>query len=215
MLFTKLIEMLTVNEIFYSIQGESSYAGFPCVFVRLTGCNLRCSYCDTTYAFSDGDELSINKIMSEIGKYDCRLLQITGGEPLLQKETKSLIDQANDAGYTVLVETNGSLNIDPIAGEATIIMDIKCPGSGESDRNLLSNIHKLKEKDEVKFVIGDRHDYDWAKQILNEHRSLRKCWIFFSPTYNKLGPSKLAKWILEDMLDVRLQLQLHKYLGVK
>jgi len=211
----KLIEMLRVNEIFYSIQCESSYAGFPCVFVRLTGCNLRCSYCDTTYAFSDGDELSINKIMSEIGKYDCRLLQITGGEPLLQEETKSLIDQANETGYTVLVETNGSLDVDPIGGEATIIMDIKCPGSGESDKNLLSNIHKLRERDEVKFVVGDRHDYDWAKKTLTEHRSLGKCKILFSPVYDKLGPSKLAKWILEDMLEVRLQLQLHKYLGVK
>ncbi len=213
--FTKLIKMLKVNEIFYSIQGESSYSGLPCVFVRLTGCNLRCSYCDTTYAFFDGVRFSIGEVMSEISKYNCKLLQITGGEPLLQKETPALIKNALEEGYSVLVETNGSLDIGAIDEKAIIIMDIKCPSSGEADKNLFSNISKLREKDEVKFVIGGRKDYEWGKEIVGKYHLLSRCKILLSPIYGKLEPSKLAEWILEDKLNVRLQLQIHKYLGVK
>lgn len=207
--------MLKVNEIFFSIQGESSFAGLPCVFIRLTGCNLRCSYCDTAFAFFEGKALSIREIMSEISKYSCKLLQVTGGEPLLQEDTPRLIKKAVEEGYTVLIETNGSLDISVIDAQAITIMDIKCPSSGEADKNLFTNIPKLKEKDEVKFVIGNSKDYKWAQETVQEYQLLSRCKILFSPVYGSLDPNTLAKWILKDRLNVRLQLQIHKYLGVK
>lgn len=211
----KLIKMLKINEIFFSIQGESSYAGFPCVFVRLSGCNLRCSYCDSTYAYCEGSNLSIDSILKEADGYQCKLMQITGGEPLLQKNTPALVKDALAQDYNVLLETNGSLDISAIDDKAIIIMDVKCPGSGESDKNLFENISKLKSHDEVKFVILDYEDYLWAKQILNEYPEIHKYRTHFSPVYGQLEPAKLAKWILEDNLNIRLQLQLHKYLGVR
>jgi len=207
--------MLKVNEIFFSIQGESSYAGLPCVFVRLTGCNLRCSYCDTTRAFSEGTELPVSNVIAAIGEYDCMLLQVTGGEPLLQKDTLVLIDEAIEKDYTVLVETNGTLDISAINDQAIVIMDFKCPGSGEVNKNLYSNISRLKEKDEVKFVIQDQKDYQWAKEALLEYPELSNHSILFAPVYGQLEPGLLARWILKDRLGVRLQLQIHKYLGVK
>jgi len=207
--------MLKVNEIFFSIQGESSYAGFPCVFVRLTGCNLQCSYCDTTYAYHEGSNLSIDTILEEVNRYHCRLMQITGGEPLLQKDMPALLKTALDHDYNVLIETNGSLDISAIDDKATIIMDMKCPGSGEADKNLFENISKLKSHDEVKFVILDYNDYLWAKAILDEYPAIHKHITHFSPVYRQLEPGKLAEWILKDNLNVRLQLQIHKYLGVK
>lgn len=207
--------MLKVNEIFFSIQGESSYTGLPCVFVRLTGCNLRCSYCDTSYAFTEGTELPVSNVIAALGEYDCMLLQITGGEPLLQKDTLVLINEAIEKDYTVLVETNGTLDISAINDQAIVIMDFKCPGSGEVTKNLYSNISKLKEKDEVKFVIQDHHDYQWTKEILLEYPELSNHNMLFAPVYGQLEPGLLARWILKDRLSVRLQLQMHKYLGVK
>ncbi len=207
--------MLKVNEIFLSIQGESSFAGLPCVFVRLTGCNLRCSYCDTAYAYEIGRELSITDIMGQIGEYECKLLEITGGEPLLQKDTPKLAQKALRNGYTVLVETNGSLDIGVLGDEIIKIMDIKCPGSGEEDKNLLSNLWRLTEQDEIKFVIGDRRDYDWARVLLKRYPDLKTGNITFSPAHGKLDPASLANWLLEDRLCVRIQLQIHKYLGIK
>lgn len=207
--------MLKVNEIFFSIQGESSYAGLPCVFVRLTGCNLRCSYCDTTQAFNEGTERPVSNVIAAIGEYDCMLLQVTGGEPLLQKDTLVLINEAIEKDYTVLVETNGTLDISTINDQAIVVMDFKCPGSGEVNKNLYSNISRLKEKDEVKFVIQDRCDYQWAKEALLEYPELSNYSILFAPVYGKLEPGLLAEWILKDQLGVRLQLQIHKYLGVK
>lgn len=207
--------MLWVHEIFYSIQGESSYAGLPCVFIRLARCNLRCSYCDTTSALAKGKELSIEDIIEEIGKYNCKLIDITGGEPLFQKQTPALIQELLHQGYKVLVETNGSLDIGVIGSQAITIMDMKCPSSGEADSNLFENLSKLSGKDEIKFVIGEHADYEWAKEILEQHSLISRCQVLFAPVHAILEPAQLAQWILDDKLNVRLQLQIHKYLGVK
>jgi len=207
--------MLRVNEIFFGIQGESSFAGLPCIFVRLTGCNLRCSYCDTAYAYNEGRELSVSDILSAIAKYDCSLLEITGGEPLLQKDTPKLAQEALNNGYTVLVETNGSLDVTVLDPRAVKIVDLKCPGSGEVEKNLLGNLAKLEKQDEIKFVIADRTDYDWAVRLLKEHADLKTAKISFSPVHGTLDPALPAQWILADGLRVRLQLQIHKYLGMK
>jgi 7-carboxy-7-deazaguanine synthase len=203
---------LKVNEVFYSIQGESSFAGHPCVFVRLTGCNLRCSYCDTQYAYDDGNTLKIDEILAEVGSYGCRLVEITGGEPLLQKETPVLVQRLLGEGYEVLLETNGSQDISRIDGRCVRIVDIKCPSSGEEDKNDLKNLNILTDKDEVKFVIGDRVDYEYAKRMLNliPSYSMRKTTVHFSTVFGEIDPKTLAKWILEDHLTVRLHLQLHK-----
>jgi len=176
---------------------------------------LQCSYCDTTYAYHEGSNLSIDTILEEVNRYHCRLMQITGGEPLLQKDMPALLKTALDHDYNVLIETNGSLDISAIDDKATIIMDMKCPGSGEADKNLFENISKLKSHDEVKFVILDYNDYLWAKAILDEYPAIHKHITHFSPVYRQLEPGKLAEWILKDNLNVRLQLQIHKYLGVK
>ncbi|MBN1833134.1 MAG: radical SAM protein [Deltaproteobacteria bacterium] len=203
---------LKINEVFYSIQGESSFAGRPCVFIRLTGCNLRCSYCDTQYAYEEGNSLKIKEILAEIGSYECRLVEITGGEPLLQKETPALIQRLLDEDYEVLLETNGSQDIDRVDRRCVRIVDIKCPSSGEEEKNDLKNLNILTDKDEVKFVIGDRRDYEYAKRVLNliPVYSTRIRAAHFSPVFGKIEPKTLAKWILEDHLDVRLHLQLHK-----
>ncbi len=208
---------LRVNELFYSIQGESSYAGRPCVFVRLTGCNLRCSYCDTKYAYEEGTELEIGEIIDRVSSYHCRLVEVTGGEPLIQAETPALIRRLLDEGYEVLLETNGSQDISQVDGRCVKIVDIKCPSSDEADKNDFENLNRLSDKDEIKFVIGDREDYEYAKKMLDLLGSnpLTVKAVHFSPVFGKLDPKTLAEWILEDNLDVRLHLQLHKYIEVK
>jgi 7-carboxy-7-deazaguanine synthase len=202
--------LLKVNEIFYSIQGESSFAGLPFVFVRLTGCNLRCTYCDTKYAYEEGKELSVEQILKEIKKYKCPYVEITGGEPLMQEETPSLVDCLIDKGYRVFVETNGTKDISVISHKATLIMDIKCPSSGESDEIDRENLNRLDTKDEIKFVIAEKSDYDWAKKFIAEKKLTDKAKVLLSPVKEKMNPDILAEWILKDKLNVRLQLQLHK-----
>ncbi|HEX7534878.1 MAG TPA: radical SAM protein [Syntrophales bacterium] len=204
--------MLKVNEIFYSIQGESSYAGRACVFVRLTGCNLRCSYCDTRYAYDDGVDLDIEEIINRVTSHRCGLVEITGGEPLIQKDTPLLIQKLLDMGFEVLLETNGSMDISAIDDRCVNILDIKCPSSGEANKNDLENLKRLQTKDEIKFAIGNREDYDYAKKILsliNRAKGDIKPPLF-SPVYGKMNPELLARWILTDHLDVRMQIQLHK-----
>jgi 7-carboxy-7-deazaguanine synthase len=201
---------LRVNEIFKSIQGESSYAGIPCVFVRLTGCNLRCSYCDTTYAYDEGSDMLLNEIMSAISSYICRNVCITGGEPLLQKNLSKLINQLKKNHFNVFIETNGSLNIDLLPKGVIKIMDIKCPSSCMDQEMDCGNFKRLKHKDEVKFVISSKKDYEWAKEITNKYKIIEKATVLFGFVHGKLKPKTLAGWILKDGLDVRLQLQLHK-----
>ena len=203
---------LKVNEIFYSIQGESSYAGRPCVFVRLTGCNLRCSYCDTQYAYNEGRLIEIDVICQTINGYSCPLVEITGGEPLMQQETPDLVRHLIGTGHKVLVETNGSLDVNKVDERCVRIMDIKCPSSGEQRNNDLGNIDKLTSTDEVKFVIGEREDFDFAKGVLQRYPQFldRNIPVHFSPVFKRLESQVLAEWILQDSLDVRLQIQLHK-----
>jgi len=203
---------LQVNEIFFSIQGESSHAGRPCAFIRLTGCNLRCSYCDTTYAYDKGSWLEIPEIERQIRPFHCRLVEITGGEPLLQAQTPELIRTLLDQQYTVLLETNGSMDIGVVDERCIRIVDVKCPYSGESEKNRLENLAIINPNDEVKFVIGNREDFEYAKSIISTHLShgngLKPPLI--SPVFGRIDPENLARWILEDHLDVRLQIQLHK-----
>lgn len=204
--------MLKVNEIFYSIQGESSFAGLPCVFVRLTYCNLRCTYCDTEYAFYEGKDMSIDEIIEEVKKYNCNLVEVTGGEPLVQKESLELMKKLCDANFQVLLETSGSLPIEDVDKRVTIIMDLKTPSSRMMKKNLYSNIEHLKPQDEVKFVIGNREDYEWAKKIISEYKLTEKCKILMGVVFGELSNLDLASWILEDKLPVRFQMQLHKYI---
>ena len=203
---------LKVNEIFYSIQGESSYAGRPCVFVRLTGCNLRCSYCDTRYAYDEGKDLEINGIIEKVKSYGCPLVEVTGGEPLIQKETPFLIQRLLEEGFRVLMETNGSRDISRIHERCVRILDIKCPSSGEKNRNDLGNLTRLANKDEIKFIIGDKEDYEYAVNILDrlDCTFLKVNQIHFSPAFGRMDPMILAGWVLHDNLDVRIHLQLHK-----
>ena len=204
--------MIKINEIFHSIQGESSFAGLPCVFVRLTNCNLRCTYCDTEYAFYEGKDYSVEQIVKEVKNYNCKLVEVTGGEPLMQEEVHELMKTLCDNGYKVMLETGGSLTIKDVDKRIKIIMDLKCPSSGMMKKNLYENIDYLKSTDEVKFVIGDREDYDWSKEIVEKYLLIEKCTVLFSIVFDKLEPLTLAQWILEDKLDVRFQLQMHKYI---
>ncbi|RZB37582.1 MAG: 7-carboxy-7-deazaguanine synthase [Desulfobacteraceae bacterium Eth-SRB2] len=202
---------LLVNEIFYSIQGESIHSGRPCIFIRLTGCNLRCSYCDTRYAYEQGVNMKITEIMNHIDAYTCRLVEITGGEPLLQSETPILIYRLLENGYEVMLETNGSLDISRVDGRCIKIVDIKCPTSGESDKNDMKNLKRLGSKDQIKFVIGNRIDYEYAKETIDSTGpDFPEDQILFSPSSEEIAPAQLAEWILEDSLNVRLHLQLHK-----
>ena len=201
---------MRITEIFFSIQGESSYAGLPCVFVRFTGCPLRCGWCDTAYAFYEGTERSLESILNEVARYDCRLVEITGGEPLAQVEAQGLITALADRGYTVLIETSGAIDLAPVDPRAILIMDLKCPGSGMEDRNRWSNLSLLKPHDEVKFVIKDRADYDWAVQIIHRYGLSDRQRILLSPVFGELEPQVLVDWILADRLRVRFQLQVHK-----
>lgn len=203
---------MKVNEIYRSIQGESSYAGLPCVFVRLTYCNLRCSWCDTEYAFYEGKDYTVEEVLREVSSFDCPLVELTGGEPLLQQEVFPLMDELVGEGYTVLLETGGSLDVGQVNPGVIKILDLKCPGSGESHRNLYGNLARLQSRDEVKFVIGDRTDYLWARKALQEHQLTDRCSVLFSTVFGKLPPRRLAEWLLEDNLKVRLQLQMHKYI---
>ena len=207
--------MLKVNEIFKSIQGESSYSGLPCIFIRLTGCNLRCVYCDTEYAFYEGKELSVKQIMDAISPYGIKLAEITGGEPLLQDDVYPLMDALLEKGYKVLLETGGSLSLEKVPGPVIKIMDLKCPGSGEASKNNFKNLKLLTRNDEVKFVILDRKDYLWSKETLHRHNISQKASVIFSPVYDKLSLKDLAEWVLEDELPVRLQTQLHKIIWGK
>jgi 7-carboxy-7-deazaguanine synthase len=204
--------MLKINEIYYSVQGESTKAGLPCVFVRLTYCNLRCTYCDTEYAFYEGKDLSIGDIITEIRKYNCSLVEITGGEPLFQSESLDLMKQLAENGFEVLLETGGSLPVQNIDPRVRIIMDLKTPSSGMLKKNLYENINFLKKEDEVKFVIGSREDYLWSKNIVEKYSLEKKHHVLFSVVFGKLLPVELVNWILEDKLNVRFQLQMHKFI---
>lgn len=203
---------LTVNEIYASIQGESTRAGLPCVFVRLTGCHLRCSYCDTEYAFYDGTKMSVDAVVRDVTALGLPLVEITGGEPLLQPACVTLAGRLLEAGLTVLIETSGALPIDKLPAGTIRIVDFKCPSSGECDRNDWNIVDHLTASDEVKFVIGDRADFDWACAALDRHSLAGRCPVLFSPVFGKLDPRPLAEWILASKLDVRLQLQMHKFI---
>lgn len=203
---------LRVNEIFLSLQGESTYAGLPCAFVRLTGCNLRCSYCDTTYAYDEGQSVVVGEILDAVAAYGVRLVEITGGEPLLQEECPDLASALLRQGYTVLVETNGSQDIRLVPEGCVRILDLKCPGSGMTDQMDFQNLHRLGEKDEVKFVLRDREDYEWVKEFLRFHPMPAPAQTLLSPAHPFLSPRDLAGWMLADRLPARLQVPLHRLL---
>jgi 7-carboxy-7-deazaguanine synthase len=203
---------LKVYEIFLSLQGETSRIGLPTAFVRLTGCPLRCGYCDTAYAFQGGEMQPLEEILRRVGTTGAHYVTVTGGEPLAQKECLPLLKMLCDAGYDVSLETGGSLDISGVDPRVSVILDIKTPGSGEVGKNLWANLQHLKPDDEVKFVLCGREDYDWAKQVLAEHCVAEHCPVLFSPVYNQLEARDLAQWILQDKLPVRFQLQLHKIL---
>lgn len=207
--------MLKVNEIFKSIQGESTFAGLPCTFVRLSGCNLRCSFCDTTYAYEEGTEMSLEEVICEVDNHGCNLVEITGGEPLLQNDASTLAEHLLRKKYQVLVETNGSVNIDLMPHGVIRIMDIKCPDSGMSDKMEWNNLCRLRHADEVKFVISSRRDYGWAKDVIEHYNLTNKVVVLLSPTFGCLEPKELTEWLIEDNLKARLQLQLHKYIGTQ
>jgi len=205
--------MLTINEIFYSVQGESSYAGHPCVFVRLTACDLRCTWCDTEYAFHEGRKRSLDDVFDVVESYGCPLVEVTGGEPLLQEDVYPLMQGLLDRGKKVLLETGGHRDTTRVPGEVVTILDVKCPGSGESGRNDWGNLDRLRRHDEVKFVIKDRADYEWAREVLERHGlAQRAAAIHFSPVHDVLDPKTLSEWVLADRLPVRVQLQIHKYI---
>jgi 7-carboxy-7-deazaguanine synthase len=202
--------MLTINEIFHSIQGESTRAGDPCVFVRLTACDLRCTWCDTEYAFYEGRKMSIDDVIRKVDSYRCPLVEITGGEPLLQDDVYELMDRLLAAGHTVMLETGGHRPIDRVPRNVIKIIDVKCPGSGESARNDWQNLERLAPHDEVKFVIADRADYEFARDVVCRRLAERAGAILFSPVHGQLDPKTLSEWVLADRLTVRVQLQIHK-----
>jgi 7-carboxy-7-deazaguanine synthase len=205
-------ERLRITEIFHSLQGEARTVGFPTVFVRLTGCPLRCGYCDTDYAFYGGQWMTFDAILAETAKYRPRYVTVTGGEPLAQKPCRDLLRRLCDAGYEVSLETGGALDIADIDPRVSVVMDLKTPGSGEEAKNLYTNIEHLKAKDQVKFVICDRTDYEWGRARLAEYRLAERCEVLFSPAWGQVEPKELAEWILADRLPVRMQMQLHKLL---
>jgi 7-carboxy-7-deazaguanine synthase len=205
-------QILKINEIFYSIQGESTQAGLPCVFVRLAYCNLRCSYCDTAYAFYEGQDMTIADILQEVKSFNCPLVEVTGGEPLLQKSVLHLLELLCDQKYEVLLETAGHVDILPVDRRVRIIMDLKCPSSGETDKMHWPNLNYLKPQDEIKFVIGNRGDFDWATYIIRNKELTGKCSLLISPVFGQLDLPQLAAWIMETKLPLRLQLQIHKFI---
>ena len=205
--------MLTVNEIFHSIQGESTHAGRPCVFVRLTACDLRCSWCDTPYAFHEGSKMTVEDVVARVREYGCDVVEVTGGEPLLQKDVYPLMQRLLDEGRTVMLETGGHLSVDEVPEGVVRVIDVKCPGSGEAGKVHWPNLDRLRPTDEVKFVIADRADYDYARGIVAKHGLAGKAAaVLFSPVHGAMNPRELAEWILADRLPVRLQLQAHKYI---
>ncbi len=201
---------LKVNEIYFSIQGESTHSGKPCIFIRLTFCNLRCSYCDTEYAFYEGKGMEIADIIKEIKQWDCKLVEVTGGEPLVQDGCIQLLKELLNNEYKVLLETGGSLPIDEIPKEVIKIVDFKCPSSNMEKKNLWLIVDNLESHDEVKFVIGNRKDFTWAKEKIIKYNLTDRCTVLFSPTYDKIEPRMIVQWILDEKLPVRFQLQLHK-----
>ncbi len=203
---------LRVTEIFCSIQGESTFTGIPTVFIRLTGCPLRCQYCDTAYAFSGGKWLTLDEIVKEVNRYDLKHVTLTGGEPLAQKNSLKLLAGLCDGGFIVSIETSGALDVSLVDPRVTKVMDIKTPGSGEHERNILENIRYLRKQDQVKFVICSRPDYIWSRDFVREYKLTHLCEVLFSPSYDQLSPRQLAEWMLEDRLPARLQIQLHKLL---
>jgi len=205
-------DTLIINEIFFSIQGESTRIGLPCVFVRLTSCDLRCTWCDTTYAFNEGTEMSLDVIIKKVEEYKCKLVEITGGEPLLQANVHLLMKRLCDAHYDVMIETGGHRDISGVDPRVKRIMDIKCPGSLMDKRNRWENIEALTAQDEVKFVIADEIDYEWAKKIIQKYNLTTRCTILMSPVFSNLENRTLAEWILRDHLHVQFQLQMHKYI---
>jgi 7-carboxy-7-deazaguanine synthase len=205
--------VLTINEIFHSIQGESTHAGRRCVFVRLTACDLRCSWCDTPYAFHEGRKMSLDEVVAEVERHDCDTVELTGGEPLLQREVYPLIDRLLERGKLVLIETGGHISLERVPAAVRTIMDVKCPGSGEAGRTDWSNLDRLDDNDEVKFVIRDRADYEYARDVVRRHALETKVHaVLFSPVHGVMDPRTLSEWVLGDRLPVRVQLQVHKYI---
>jgi len=201
---------MRINEIFYSIQGESTWAGLPCAFIRFSGCNLRCRYCDTIFAYDEGQEMTVQSVLNELNQFRCRLVEITGGEPLLQPEAPELAQRLLDSGKQVLVETNGSLDISALSFGVSRIVDVKCPGSGESQRMHWPNLAQLNFNDNVKFVVSDKADFDWAVEIVHRFDLTAKTHVLISPSFGVIAPATLAAWILQAHLPLRMQMQLHK-----
>lgn len=204
--------MIKVTEIFHSIQGESTYAGRPCLFIRLTGCPLRCTWCDTAYAFHGGRDLTIEEIVGEVRSFDCPLVEVTGGEPLSQPESLGLLTRLCDEGFEVLLETSGAIDTAGVDRRVHVILDVKCPGSGMADRMHWPNLERLSSQDEAKFVIKDRADYEWARELVRREKLSMRCTVLFSPVFSDVEVRQLAEWVLADKLPVRFQLQLHKYI---
>lgn len=203
---------LRITEIFYSLQGETRTVGIPTVFIRLTGCPLRCQYCDTSYAFKGGQTMSFSEIFQKVESYSCKVITVTGGEPLAQKACFSLLSTLCDLDYQVSLETGGAIDVSQVDSRVVKVLDLKTPESGEKDKNLLSNIKHLNKEDQVKFVICNEQDYEWSKSMLHEYQLNKKCEVLFSPSYHQLAGHQLADWILRDKLPVRFQIQLHKHL---
>lgn len=204
---------MKICEIFYSIQGESTYSGLPCVFVRTSGCNLRCSYCDTKYAYEDGIEMSVDEIIEKVKTYECNLIEITGGEPLIQiDEVNELVSCLIEDGYEVLIETNGSIDIQSVVRRAVKIVDLKCPDSGMSDNIYWENLNHLTDRDQIKFVLSSRKDYEWAKDIIGKYFRHHKNEVLLSTAYGRIKPADVVRWMLDDRLNARFQLQIHKYI---
>ena len=207
--------MIKINEIYLSVQGESTHTGLPCIFIRLTGCNLRCSWCDTAYAFYEGKNMSIDEILQKVEKFGIHLVEITGGEPLMQDNVYTLMRRLIENGYKVMLETGGSISLERVPKDVIKIMDLKCPGSGEQEKNNLDNLKLLAPHDEVKFVILDKKDYEWSRDIIKKYKINETAHILLSPVFDKLELKEMVKWILEDRLPVRLQTQLHKIIWDK
>ncbi len=201
---------LKINEIYYSVQGESTHAGRPCIFIRLTYCNLRCTYCDSEYTFYEGKDMEITHIMNEIKQWDCNLVEVTGGEPLFQDKCINLLNELVNSNYEVMLETGGSLSISDVPKKVIKIVDFKCPSSAMEKKNLWSIVEDLQPHDEVKFVIGNREDFDWARDRIIEYSLDKICTLLFSPTFEKIDPQLIVEWILVENLPVRMQMQMHK-----
>ena len=204
--------VLIVHEVYRSLQGESTYAGLPCVFVRLTACHLRCEYCDTPHAFNQGLPMTLDEVIARVRVLDTDLIEVTGGEPLLQAEVFPLMTRLADGGKTILLETSGAIDTTPVDSRVHIVLDVKTPGSGEVQANCWSNLDRLRPADQVKFVICDRADFEWAEKVVRENRLTARCPVLFSPSFGQIDATELARWVLETRLPIRLQLQLHKIL---